>query len=202
MLQCEGGYRSDAASLSILKKWRTPHFLAEPRPTALKVGYQIWLPANEPSRNCHNEQPTAKNQAYGKYVSQALHAGGRCACRNNGFSFNPAQEFGIFHYPVQVFQLLNTWIGQLLAMQSKPFVSGSRTVFLLKRSVMVIHCAWYGLAKKQCTRVLSELARFSAIEFSNRRLFFAGFIRLHTLHHADEGPICRVDIVAELARPG
>jgi DNA-binding PadR family transcriptional regulator len=34
------------------------------------------------------------------------------------------------------------------------------------------------------------------------RLFFAGFVRLHILHHAVEAPICGVDIVAELARHG
>ncbi|MBM3995295.1 MAG: helix-turn-helix transcriptional regulator [Planctomycetes bacterium] len=34
------------------------------------------------------------------------------------------------------------------------------------------------------------------------RLFFAGFIRLHILHHAAEEAICGVDIVAELGRHG
>jgi PadR family transcriptional regulator PadR len=34
------------------------------------------------------------------------------------------------------------------------------------------------------------------------RLFFAGFVRLHVLYHAAEGPICGVDIVAELGRHG
>ncbi|MBI1830114.1 MAG: helix-turn-helix transcriptional regulator [Planctomycetes bacterium] len=34
------------------------------------------------------------------------------------------------------------------------------------------------------------------------RLFFAGFIRLHILHHAADEPICGVDIVAELGRHG
>jgi DNA-binding PadR family transcriptional regulator len=34
------------------------------------------------------------------------------------------------------------------------------------------------------------------------RLFFAGFVRLHVLHHAAEAPICGVEIVAELARHG
>jgi DNA-binding PadR family transcriptional regulator len=34
------------------------------------------------------------------------------------------------------------------------------------------------------------------------RLFYAGFIRLHILHHAAEAPICGVDIVAELGRHG
>ena len=34
------------------------------------------------------------------------------------------------------------------------------------------------------------------------RLFFAGFIRLHILHHAAEEPICGVEIVAELGRHG
>jgi DNA-binding PadR family transcriptional regulator len=34
------------------------------------------------------------------------------------------------------------------------------------------------------------------------RLFFAGFVRLHILHHAAEAAICGVDIVAELGRHG
>jgi DNA-binding PadR family transcriptional regulator len=34
------------------------------------------------------------------------------------------------------------------------------------------------------------------------RLFFAGFVRLHILHHAAEEPICGVEIVAELGRHG
>lgn len=34
------------------------------------------------------------------------------------------------------------------------------------------------------------------------RMFFAGFVRLHVLHHAAEGAICGVDIVAELGRHG
>ena len=34
------------------------------------------------------------------------------------------------------------------------------------------------------------------------RLFFAGFVRLHILHHAAEAPICGVEIVAELGRHG
>jgi PadR family transcriptional regulator, regulatory protein PadR len=34
------------------------------------------------------------------------------------------------------------------------------------------------------------------------RLLFAGFIRLHILHHAAEAPICGVEIVAELGRHG
>ena len=34
------------------------------------------------------------------------------------------------------------------------------------------------------------------------RLFFAGFVRLHILHHAAEEAICGVDIVAELGRHG
>jgi DNA-binding PadR family transcriptional regulator len=33
-------------------------------------------------------------------------------------------------------------------------------------------------------------------------MFFAGFVRLHILHHADEAPICGVEIVEELARHG
>ena len=34
------------------------------------------------------------------------------------------------------------------------------------------------------------------------RLFFAGFIRLHILHHAAEAPICGVWIVSELGHHG
>jgi DNA-binding PadR family transcriptional regulator len=34
------------------------------------------------------------------------------------------------------------------------------------------------------------------------RLFFAGFVRLHILHHAAEAAICGVEIVAELGRHG
>lgn len=34
------------------------------------------------------------------------------------------------------------------------------------------------------------------------RLFYAGFVRLHILHHAAEEPICGVEIVAELERHG
>ncbi|HZZ77788.1 MAG TPA: PadR family transcriptional regulator [Gemmataceae bacterium] len=34
------------------------------------------------------------------------------------------------------------------------------------------------------------------------RLFYAGFIRLHILHHADEAPICGVEIVEELGHHG
>ena len=34
------------------------------------------------------------------------------------------------------------------------------------------------------------------------RMFFAGFVRLHILHHAAEEPICGVDIVEELGRHG
>ena len=34
------------------------------------------------------------------------------------------------------------------------------------------------------------------------RLFFAGFIRLHILHHAAKERICGVEIVAELGRHG
>jgi DNA-binding PadR family transcriptional regulator len=33
-------------------------------------------------------------------------------------------------------------------------------------------------------------------------MFFAGFVRLHVLHHAAEEAICGVDIVAELGRHG
>lgn len=34
------------------------------------------------------------------------------------------------------------------------------------------------------------------------RLFFAGFIRLHVLYHADKEPICGVEIREELRRHG
>jgi DNA-binding PadR family transcriptional regulator len=34
------------------------------------------------------------------------------------------------------------------------------------------------------------------------RLFFAGFIRMHILHHAAEAPICGIEIVRELGRHG
>jgi PadR family transcriptional regulator, regulatory protein PadR len=34
------------------------------------------------------------------------------------------------------------------------------------------------------------------------RLFFAGFVRLHVLYHAAQGPVCGIEIVAELARHG
>lgn len=34
------------------------------------------------------------------------------------------------------------------------------------------------------------------------RLLFAGFVRLHILYHADDEPICGVQITAELARHG
>jgi PadR family transcriptional regulator, regulatory protein PadR len=34
------------------------------------------------------------------------------------------------------------------------------------------------------------------------RLFFAGFVRLHILHHAADEAICGVEIVAELGRHG
>src|SRR5436190_3805571 len=34
------------------------------------------------------------------------------------------------------------------------------------------------------------------------RLFFAGFIRLHILYHADKEPLCGVEIMEELQRHG
>lgn len=34
------------------------------------------------------------------------------------------------------------------------------------------------------------------------RHFFAGFVRLHVLYHADKEPVCGVDIIEELKRHG
>src|SRR2546428_12825326 len=48
---------------------------------------------------------------------------------------------------------------------------------------------------------MSILRAKAMIDVLNR-LFFAGFIRLHVLYHADKEPICGVKIMEELKRHG